>query len=53
MKEEIEMFYFGASTYCLVFRPGVKSELDLHGQEKEIGIMAENFHLNKMLATVS
>jgi hypothetical protein len=26
MKEDIEMFHFGASTYYLVFRPEVKSD---------------------------
>jgi phosphatidylserine decarboxylase len=50
--EEIGMFHFGGSTYCLVFRPGVKLDFDLHGQEKKLGIQAENIQLNKRLATV-
>jgi phosphatidylserine decarboxylase len=51
--EEIGMFHFGGSTYCLVFRPEVKLEFDFHGQEKKTGIQAENIQLNKRLATVS
>lgn len=30
--EEIGMFHFGGSTQCLVFRPGVRLDFDLHGQ---------------------
>jgi phosphatidylserine decarboxylase len=51
--EEIGMFHFGGSTYCLVFRPEVKLEFDLHEQEHKTGIQAENIQLNKRLATVS
>jgi phosphatidylserine decarboxylase len=50
--QEIGMFHFGGSTYCLVFRPEVKLEFDLHGQEKKVGVQAENIRLNKKLATV-
>lgn len=50
--EELGMFHFGGSTYCLVFRLEVKLEFYLHGQEKKTGITAENIQLNKRLATV-
>ena len=30
--DSIGMFHFGGSTHCLVFRPEVKLEFDLHGQ---------------------
>jgi phosphatidylserine decarboxylase len=36
------MFHFSGSTYCLVFRSEVKLDFDLHGQEKKLGIKAEN-----------
>lgn len=51
--EEIGMFHFGGLTYCLVFRPEVKLEFDLHGQENKTGITAENIQENKRLDTVS
>ena len=50
--QEIGMFHFGGSTYCLVFRPEVKLEFDLYGQENKLGVHAENIKLNKRLATV-
>lgn len=50
--QEIGVFHFGGSTYCLVFRPEVKLEFDLHGQEGKTGVEAENILLNKKLATV-
>ena len=31
--DEIGMFHFGGSTHCLIFRPGVDLDFDLHGQE--------------------
>jgi len=27
-----DMFHFGGSSHCLIFRPSVKLEFDLHGQ---------------------
>jgi phosphatidylserine decarboxylase len=50
--EELGMFHFGGSTYCLVFRPEVKLKFDLHGQEGKMGTKAKNIRLNKRLATV-
>lgn len=50
--DEIGMFHFGGSTYCLVFRPEVKLEFDLHGQEGKTGVKAENIRLNEKLARV-
>jgi phosphatidylserine decarboxylase len=50
--QEAGMFHFGGSTYCLVFRPEVKLEFDLHGQEGKTGVDAKNIRLNERLATV-
>ena len=50
--DEIGMFHFGGSTYCLVFRPEVKLHFDLHGQERRTGVNAENILLKERLATV-
>jgi phosphatidylserine decarboxylase len=30
--DQLGMFHFGGSTHCLIFRPGVNLEFDLHGQ---------------------
>ena len=30
---QLGMFHFGGSTHCLLFRPGVNLEFDLHGQQ--------------------
>jgi phosphatidylserine decarboxylase len=30
--DQLGMFHFGGSTHCLIFRPQVKLEFDLHGQ---------------------
>lgn len=50
--QEIGMFHFGGSTYCLVFRPEVELEFDLHDQKGKAGIKAKNIRLNERLATV-
>jgi phosphatidylserine decarboxylase len=50
--EELGMFHFGGSTYCLVFRSEVKLKFDLQGQEGKMGTKAKNIRLNKRLATV-
>jgi len=48
--QQIGMFHFGGSTYCMIFRPEVKLEFDLHGQTP--GPYAENILLNSRIATV-
>lgn len=39
--EELGMFHFGGSTHCLIFRPGVDLEFDLH-ENKKPGLDAKN-----------
>ncbi len=48
--EQLGMFHFGGSTYCLLFGPQVKLEFNLHGQEP--GLHAGNIRLNEALARV-
>lgn len=48
--DELGMFRFGGSTHCLVFRPGVRLQWDLHGQTP--GLDASNIRVNARLATV-
>jgi phosphatidylserine decarboxylase len=48
--EQIGMFHFGGSTHCLIFRPGVNVEFDLHGQTP--GLHAKNIPVNSRIATV-
>ena len=48
--EEIGMFHFGGSTHCLVFRPGVRLDFDLHGQVP--GLESSNIKVNAALARV-
>lgn len=48
--EEIGMFHFGGSTHCLIFRPSVDLEFDLHGQTP--GVDAKNIEVLSKLATV-
>lgn len=45
------MFHFGGSTHCLIFRPGVSLEFDLHGQKP--GLEARNIKVNAVLARVT
>ncbi len=47
--EQLGMFHFGGSTYCLLFGPHVKLDFTLHGQEP--GLHAGNIRLNESLAT--
>lgn len=49
--DEIGMFHFGGSTHCLIFRPGVELEFDLHGQEP--GLDSSNILVNAALARVT
>jgi phosphatidylserine decarboxylase len=48
--EEIGMFHFGGSTHCLIFRPGVHVEFDLHGQRP--GLDSSNIPINSAIARV-
>jgi phosphatidylserine decarboxylase len=48
--DQIGMFHFGGSTHCLIFRPGVNLEFDLHGQKP--GLDSSNIPLNSRIATV-
>jgi len=48
--QELGMFHFGGSTHCLLFRPGVELEFDLHGQVP--GLDSSNIPLNAALAKV-
>jgi len=48
--EQIGMFHFGGSTHCLIFRPGVNVEFDLHGQTP--GLHSKNIPVNSRIATV-
>lgn len=48
--EQLGMFHFGGSTHLLVFRPGVRLNFDLDGQEP--GLDASNILVNARIATV-
>ena len=48
--DQLGMFHFGGSTHCLIFRPNVNVELDLHGQTP--GLQSENIPLRARIATV-
>jgi len=48
--DQLGMFHFGGSTHCLIFRPGVELEFDLHGQTP--GLNAKNILLKEQIATV-
>ncbi|HGJ5891047.1 MAG TPA: phosphatidylserine decarboxylase family protein [Arsenophonus apicola] len=48
--QEIGMFHFGGSTHCLIFRPEVSLEFDLHGQTP--GLDSHNIPINSRIATV-
>jgi phosphatidylserine decarboxylase len=45
---QLGMFHFGGSTHCLLFRPGVNLEFDLHGQPP--GLTASNIPVNSQIA---
>jgi phosphatidylserine decarboxylase len=44
------MFHFGGSTHCLIFRPQVKIEFDLHGQKP--GLESSNIPVRSAIARV-
>jgi len=48
--DQLGMFHFGGSTYCMIFRPGVKLEFDLRGQTP--GLESTNIPVKSKLATV-
>ena len=48
--EQLGMFHFGGSTHCLLFRPGVRLQFDLHGQKP--GLESSNIEINAAIARV-
>ena len=48
--QELGMFHYGGSTYCLTFRSGVKVDFDLHGQTPSL--TSDPIQVNARLATV-
>jgi phosphatidylserine decarboxylase len=48
--DQLGMFHFGGSTHCLIFRPQVNLEFDLHGQSP--GLESENIPVRDRIATV-
>jgi phosphatidylserine decarboxylase len=48
--DQIGMFHFGGSTHCLIFRPDVTLDFDLHGQTP--GLDSSNIPVNSRIATV-
>lgn len=48
--DQMGMFHFGGSTHCLIFRPKVNLEFDLHGQTP--GLESENIPVRDRIATV-
>ena len=48
--DQLGMFHFGGSTYCMIFRPEVKLEFDLRGQTP--GLESANIPVKSKIATV-
>ena len=48
--DQLGMFHFGGSTHCLIFKPQVKIEFNLHGQKP--GLNSTNIQLNAKIATI-
>lgn len=48
--DQLGMFHFGGSTHCLIFRPGVELEFDMHNQVP--GLDSHNILVKKKIATV-
>ncbi len=48
--DQLGMFHFGGSTHCLIFRPGVNLDFDLHGQTP--GLHSSNIPLRARIAQV-
>jgi len=49
--DPIGMFHFGGSTHCLIFRPGVTLDFDLHGMKPNVN-NSVNIPVNARIATV-
>lgn len=49
--DQLGMFHFGGSTHCLLFRPGVKLDFDLHGMKPSVN-NSTNIPVNDRIATV-
>ena len=52
--QQTGMFHYGGSTHCLVFRPGVNLDFDLHGQDpNKVTLKSrKNIPINSKIATV-
>ena len=48
--DELGMFHFGGSTHCLMFRPEVRIDFDLRGQQP--GLDSSNIKINERIAKV-
>jgi len=48
--DQLGMFHFGGSTHCMIFRPEVNIEFDLHGQTP--GLDSHNIQINSQIARV-
>lgn len=48
--DQLGMFHYGGSTHCLIFRPEVKLEFDMHGQTP--GLDSGNIQVRARIATV-
>jgi phosphatidylserine decarboxylase len=48
--DQLGMFHYGGSTHCLIFRPEVKLEFDMHGQTP--GLNSGNIPVRARIATV-
>ena len=48
--DQLGMFHFGGSTYCMIFRPGVKLDFDLRGQTP--GLESTNIPVRSKLVYV-
>lgn len=49
--DQLGMFHFGGSTHCLIFRPEVNLEFDLHGQTP--GLHSENIPVRARIGVVT
>lgn len=49
--QQLGMFHFGGSTHCLIFRPGVNIEFDLHHQKP--GLHSSNIPVRSKIASVA
>ena len=48
--QQLGMFHFGGSTHCLIFRPEMQLDFDMHGQTP--GLNSNNIPINSRIATV-